>query len=385
MRYRLNVVRQNNSKNILIVAAAFGVTLLATWLWLRANRPAAPTITSPGQTNGLAVPQSETSANPAWAEKLNVAAKNLAVATGVSGKNSALAELKTTIASGSTNEISLAIRRLLDAKTDAPTGQGFKIGKGGFLAEAPTLRAWLLDQLGQIDPAAAAEYAKMILSSKDSPDEWALALRNLALGDTSADAKKLLADKTGELLNFNDWQQNPSASYLEAFDTAVYLGGTNFVPTLAGMVSLQDNPALAHAAFLSLDRLVINDPAAMLTALLAQPELMQGREQTRADYFARADVGDPRQLDLLQNYLLQTGAAELQQFAGVFPNANFMISANLLTQSPSLEQAEIKRRDAASLKVVQQWLDDPRFAKVRPELEKIQVRLQEFVRQANQQ
>jgi hypothetical protein len=152
------------------------------------------------------------------------------------------------------------------------------------------------------------------------------------------------------------------------------------------MVSLQDNPALSHAAFLTMDRLVINDPAAMLSALLAQPELMTGRDQARADYFARADVGNPQQLDLLQNYLLnpQTSAAELQQFAGIFPNANFMVSPNLITQSPVLDQGEIKNRDAESLKVVQQWLPDPRFAKVQPELEKIQARLQYFARQAGQ-
>ena len=159
------------------------------------------------------------------------------------------------------------------------------------------------------------------------------------------------------------------------------------MPALTGLVSLQDNPALAHAAFLALDRLVINNPTAMLSALLAQPELMPGRNQTRADYFARADVDNSQQLDLLQDYLLnpQTSAAELQQFAGIFPNANFMVSPNLIMQSPVLNQGEIKIRDVESLKVVQRWLADPRFVKMQPELEKIQVRLQDFVRQAGQQ
>jgi hypothetical protein len=54
-------------------------------------------------------------------------------------------------------------------------------------------------------------------------------------------------------------------------------------------------------------------------------------------------------------------------------------------QSPVLNQGEIKIRDVESLKVVQRWLADPRFVKMQPELEKIQVRLQDFVRQAGQQ
>lgn len=383
----VQTVRALNSKLFSVFAGMFIVALLAWFLCLQGKRPVTANKTSSGKTTNVATPQVAVSVNATLDEKLRGAAKDLVGAPDAPGKNQALALLKAALASGSTNEMSSAIRRFLDSKLDAPTGQGFKIGEHGFLKESPTLRAFLLDYLAKIDPAAAADYARVILNSKDSSDEWALALRNLALGDSSPEARALLAEKIGELLNFKDWQQNPSASYLEAFDTAVYLGGTNFVPVLADMVSLQDNPALAHAAFLSLDRLVINDPADLLSALLAQPDLMPGRDQMRADYFARADVGDPRQLDLLQNYLLnpQTSAAELQQFAGVFPNANFMISQNLLTQSPELDQGEIKKRDAASLKVVQQWQGDPRFEKLQPELDKIQARLQEFVRQAGAQ
>src|ERR1035438_5614721 len=124
-----------------------------------------------------------------------------------------------------------------------------------------------MDYLGQIDPVAAAEYARVILSSKDSPDEWAVALRNLAAGDPSADGRALLQQKTGEMLEYQPWQQNPSTGYLEAFDVAVYLGGTGLVPALTELVRKQDNPAVAHAAYLALDRLAINEPAALLGAL----------------------------------------------------------------------------------------------------------------------
>jgi hypothetical protein len=271
----------------------------------------------------------------------------------------------------------------LDSKADVDTHFCFKVGKGGFLTDAPTLRTWLLDYLAQIDPAAAASYARVILNSADSPDEWALALRDLALGDSSPDERVLLVEKTGDLLNNQDWQQNPTTGYLEAFDVAVFLGDASLANPLAVLMSDPNNPAVAHAAFLALDRMVINNPAAILAALEADPDLMQGRENTRADYFARADVQDAQQREVLESYLLdpQIGAAEVQQFASIFPNANYMISPNLLTGNPTPNHAALVARDTASLQAIMEWLGDPRFANLRPELQVMQQRLQQFVQQ----
>jgi hypothetical protein len=279
-----------------------------------------------------------------------------------------------------------AIRQYLDSKADATTHLGFKVGGGGWLDEAPTLRTFLLDELARLDPAAAADYARVILGGMDSPDEWAVALRDLAAGDSSADGRALLEQKTAQMLQYAPWQQNPSAGYLEAFDVAVYLGGTNLLPALSGLVRQQDNPALAHASYLAMDRLVINNPATELAALEAAPELMQGREATRADFFARADVGDPQQRQVLESYLLNPAIAqsELQTFAGVYPNANYMISLNLLTPTPTPGREALVSRDAQSLAVAQQWLADPRFAGLGPVLQRIVSRLQMFVQQASQ-
>jgi hypothetical protein len=206
------------------------------------------------------------------------------------------------------------------------------------------------------------------------------------LGDPSADGRALLAQKTAQMLQYGPWQQNPSTGFLEAFDVAVYLGGTDFVPTLSGLVQTQENPAVAHAAFLALDRLVINNPTTVLQSLETAPNLMAGRESTRADYFARADVRDPQQQQILQNYLLNPSitASELQTFAGIFPNANFMISPNLLTQTSTPDHGALMSLDAQSLTVAQQWLADPRFANVAPELQSIIQRLQRFAAQAQQ-
>jgi hypothetical protein len=295
-----------------------------------------------------------------------------------------LAEVRLALAVAATNDAAASVVRFLESKTDARTGQGFKVGAGGFLSESPTLRTFLLDYLGRVDAAAAAAYARTILSSTESPDEWALALRDLARGNVNSDGKSLLEQKTGELLRRIEWQENPSVGFLEAFDVAVYLGGTHLIPALSDLVRRQDNQTVAYAAFLALDRLVINDAATTLAALEAAPDLMQGREQTRANYFARADVRDPVQRKVLEKYLLDPGLgqAELAAFAGVYPNANFMISANLLTQTPTPDRAALTSRDAAALRALDEWLSDVRFAKVKPELEKARARLGGFVQQA---
>jgi hypothetical protein len=297
-----------------------------------------------------------------------------------------LAGLRAELASMPKEAAVSAIRQYLDSKADATTHLGFKVGGGGWLDEAPTLRTFLLDELARLDPAAAADYARVILGGMDSPDEWAVALRDLAAGDSSADGRALLEQKTAQMLQYAPWQQNPSAGYLEAFDVAVYLGGTNLLPALSGLVRQQDNPALAHASYLAMDRLVINNPATELAALEAAPELMQGREATRADFFARADVGDPQQRQVLESYLLNPAIAqsELQTFAGVYPNANYMISLNLLTPTPTPGREALVSRDAQSLAVAQQWLADPRFAGLGPVLQRIVSRLQMFVQQASQ-
>jgi hypothetical protein len=374
-----------------LLAGALGVivlAMLAPRLWRRvAEHPATTPARLSPETAGASWPSTNRAATasvPAGLEeRLRSLSTELRVAHDAGTQRQRLAELRQALSAVPTNECAAAIRRMLDSKADAPTSQGFRIGGQGLLDEAPTLRTFLLDYLGRLDPAAAAAYARVILSSMDSPDEWAVALRNLARGDTSAEGRRLLEQKMGDLLRYEPWQQNPSVGYLEAFDGAVYLGGIHLVPTLTELVRKQDNAAVAHAAFLALDRLILNDAATTLAALQADPELMQGRELTRADYFARANVGDERQRTILENYLLdpRITAGELDTFAGVYPNANFMISPNLLTQTPTPDRAALTSRDAESLRIVQEWLADPRFAKLRPHLEKSKLRLEQFVRQ----
>jgi hypothetical protein len=159
----------------------------------------------------------------------------------------------------------------------------------------------------------------------------------------------------------------------------------DLVPTLTFLLQQTNNQAVVHASFLALDRMVISQPAEMFTELLEHRAALEGRELTRAGYFARANVGDPAQRTLLESYLLDSGIGpeELNAFVGLYPNANYMISHNLITENATPDGASLRLRDQAALRVTEEWLTDPRFQALRPELARIKQRLENFAQSDN--
>jgi hypothetical protein len=371
----------------LIVVLALATVAVVRWRALPGKTTPQPTLSPPSITSSSNTLSQPVDANQPFHGATNVVMEIYGCLRLAPDKTIVRAQLekgRLRLESMPTKMAATSIRQFLDSKVDAPTQLGFKVARNGLLDEAPTLRTFLLDELLRLDPAAAADYAKKILTAMDSQDEFAVSLRNLARGDRSSEARTILEEKTRELLQNENWQRNPSVGFLEAFDVVVYLGGTHLMPELSDLLRRQDEPALAHAAFLALDRLVINDTTPTLQAIQTDWDLMKGRESTRANYFARADVRDPQQRQILENYLLspQIGPAELSTFAGLYPNANFMISANLLTPTPNPEPA-LAARDREALRVLEEWLADARFAKITSELQKARTRLGGFVTQEN--
>lgn len=270
----------------------------------------------------------------------------------------------------------------LESGDDAPTGARFVLGPDVRLYSAPSWRIYWLEELGLRDSKAAAAQAKKILTTPSTPDEWAIALRWLALG--CPDERVLLQAKTRTLLTYEPWRTNPAEAWLEAFDVAVYLGGVELVPELAALTTAQESHAANQAAFLALDRLVQRNPQEVLSALLAEPLI--GRESMRGNLFARADANDPNQRRVLENYLLTAGRSriELEAFADVFPNANYHVSPNLLTICTVPAGVALRNRDQASLQAVRIWRKDNRFASIDSHLARIEQRLQEFLAQSSQ-
>jgi hypothetical protein len=293
-----------------------------------------------------------------------------------------LAALRRYLSSVPSESAATAIRNWLDTGEDAATQLEFKVGREGSLKEAPSLRVFLLDRLTQIDPAAASSYAEKILGAMNSPDEWAISLRAYGLANPTPEARAFLRQKLSEMIGNEAWRNEPSVGFLEAFDVIVYTRDGERTPQLAQFVQQNENRAVAHAAYLALDRLIQADPAETLEQLQSRPELMEGREGTRADFFARADVRDAKQRTILENYLLdpQRAPAELQKFAATYPNANYMVSYNLLTQTATPSGAELAARDREALRVVQEWLGDTKFAPLGAHLQTMKSRLQQFVK-----
>ncbi|MCL4181495.1 MAG: hypothetical protein KJ072_27625 [Verrucomicrobia bacterium] len=275
------------------------------------------------------------------------------------------------------------LSELLRSGRDGPTGLEFRVGPGGFLQAAPTLRVWLLDELGRVDPAMAVVEARAVLARSESPDEWAVALRICATADGTAAGQAWVREQARELIRREAWLESPSIGLLEAFDLFVYTRDVEAVPELAALVRRKENRAVAHAAYVAVDRMLLVSPEPVLEMLIAEPALLEGRETTRGNYVARADVSDPGQRRLVEEYLLDPRRSweELEAFAGVFPNANLMVSHNLLTSVPAWSGAELRRRDLAAAEVVGKWAADRRFERLWPLLGPLERRLDDFVRQ----
>jgi len=269
----------------------------------------------------------------------------------------------------------------LESGVDAPTGLAFRVGAAHRLEEWPTLRVAALDWLGALDPAAAASYAEKIFNQQKSADEFAIALRNLAFGlPQNNDA---LSQRFVQLLAKEDWKNVPSQGYLEAFDVAAYLVEPNLVQPLARNINDTRNEPLRKASFVALDRMAQANPKIIIKQLWAN-EFLQNSPFTRAGLFARADIRDEEQRQLVEAYLLNTEVQsdEISFFAEAFPNGSSTMVYGLVSENQSHSFTELAQQDQSSLKWVRESLRDKRFAARQPELRKLESRLEHYVASA---
>ncbi len=103
-------------------------------------------------------PAAETSA-------LAAAAQSLAAGGNRDEAFQSVEKLREHLRSLGTNAASAEIQQWLNSGNDAPTRLDFKLSRDGSLKDAPTLRTFLLDQLAQLDPKAAAAYAEKIFEA----------------------------------------------------------------------------------------------------------------------------------------------------------------------------------------------------------------------------
>jgi hypothetical protein len=364
-------------KSLLIPLACVAAGLLAILLWQSAP---APKPASPPQRDRE--PRTSPQADSPAANPLGAALERLREKPARADSLQTFKDLQAALKTMPPNEALAWIRSFLDSGADQPTGLAFEIAAGGTLTGWPTFRTFLLDALLTLDPAAAAELGRSILTKPTSADEWALALRNVGRADKTEEAASYLIEKTRALIANPAWQANPSVGYLNAFDVLVHTNATASTPLLSGLIQQKDRHDLAHAGFLTLDRLVQRSPAAVLPQLAADRALQQSRPEMLAQQFARADLRDPAQQQLVRDYLLDPArsGAELRSFAAVYPNNNRFVSNNLLTTETQQSGADLATHDREVLGIIQSWTADPAFKPVADHLQAMISRLNQFTK-----
>ncbi len=270
---------------------------------------------------------------------------------------------------------SAAIRDFLATGRDARTGLDFTLRPGGDLA-APTMRVLLMDVLGRIakrdGTGDAAKLARETLEKKNSADEWAIALRNVAWHEPAATG--YLAAKAREMLAYAPWRAAPTSGMLEAFDVIVFTKDATFTADLA-KAQTDPNEQLRHSADVALDRLAAASPLDVMSYLNSHPATLAERPMLRADYFAKADLAVPGQKTALEFYLGRPDIAveEKSKLLKALATPASFVSENLLTPPPS--EFDEGARERAILLALGEWLTANRFPSLHSQFLTLQRRL----------
>ena len=309
--------------------------------------------------------------------RLNIGLRGDAVGTGLAAIESALRAVPV-------QEALAALLAFLDGGADAPTGLQFKVGAGGNLAGASTLRVWVLDQLGRLDAGAAANYASRIYSRHDSPDEWAVALRNDWRVAAPAGRIDGVRARALELLSDEEWARQPTVGFLEALDLSVATMAWEAVPQLERWLDSAQPTPLRAGAWIALDRLTMEAPADFIPLLARNLTWLRTQPALRAGLLARADLTSEGERSAVESYLQRPDveAQEGRRFFELVPNVSATISHNLVTSPRPPSAAQAARLDQAALKTVREWRIRPNFARWAADLSVAEARLADAVASA---
>jgi hypothetical protein len=383
-------------KLFLPLGAGILVFFAATYLWLhgpsnQSSPPSAPQKTASPNISALppSVPFKAEPPQPAdksdtiiITRKINALLQEIRQGASPPRVLELLAELKKLLHHADPDEAAAALVAFLETGADSPTKLGFKIGPEGIMEETPTLRTALLDLLGQTDPTQSADYARVIMGTTRSADEYALAMRNLAWSSPGDTLQAELKNAFLGMLGRSEWRMNPTTGFLEAFDLAVATGALQEVaPLLQNQPVGVAEPPISRAAFVALDRMMLRNPDMVVATFVRDPSFLAQAPFHRASIMTRLDPRQPSQKDLLAQYLLRPDHAsgELDYFAGVFPNGNRFSSHRLTTGwEAGGGIAEQDAIDQAVLQTLEEWAIDPKFAATSDTLQKIHDKLAEF-------
>lgn len=255
-----------------------------------------------------------------------------------------LSQLATSLRAGDPEKGSSAIRAFFASGDDVSTGMPFAVAADGRLNSWPTLRTFLLESLPSSDPEAALALSREVMDRMTSPEEYAIALRNLAWSDLDGDLAMEFAERFDRMLRAGGWRAQPAPAFLEAMDAALLLPPSLGAQRMAEIITdASTPPELARAGFIALDRIVERDPA----VLVGLETGVLGPDQ-RASLMSRLDLANADQHKRFTTYLssLPEGP-ELDYFASLFPNGNHFQGSRLFStpaKPPSIAERREKDR-----------------------------------------
>jgi hypothetical protein len=266
-----------------------------------------------------------------------------------------------------------ALLEFLRSGEDLSTSLGFVVGEAG-LDEWPTLRAFLLDLMGKIDPEMASRYAlDTVIPAKSSTVEYAVSLQILWNHGGAEKPTPELTQAWLGLLKKADWSARPDPAWLESLDFASRIpeATPEFLKTSTDWLGRpKEASGKAEAAEIVLERMMIRHPGETLNALLENTQWMnEGRgPAVRASLFARVDVTDPGQVLSLKSYLqsLQPDGKEADSFYEAFPCHNYGVAPGLSGQPDIPGAGNIQNMLHADLVLLQGWKNDPSMVVHRP-------------------
>ena len=142
-------------------------------------------------------------------------------------------------------------------------------------------------------------------------------------------------------------------------------GNLHFLP-IYYLTTLSDlarggNTALQRAATVALDRLAENSPLAVMQHLNANPTTIADLPFVRADYFAKADLGDAEQRTAVEVYLDRpdVGVPEKTKFLHAVASPGSFVSDSLLSTSRPPENAAARYAGIAA--ATAEWTRTNRF------------------------
>jgi len=288
-------------------------------------------------------------------------------------------------------EAAAAVLEFLAGGLDAPSGLSFRVGADGVLASAPTLRTMLLDVLPTLDPDAALAAARDIIGRHQSQDEYAMALRNIAWNDLDGDMSAELSAGFSAMLDQPGWLADPSDGFHAAFDVAVEIGNVVMLEKLSPLVGTERAPGKTanrgteRVAFMALDRIVQRNPSAFVEVFSRDPDFLAHAPRQRAALMTRLDPRVPEQRALLVRYLERQDhrQRELEYFAGLFPNANYIKGYRLVTSDEDIPDiAERQQTDREMLAVMREVAPSIPSPAARQAVSTIVQRLEYFARPA---